>query len=146
MNTKSTKKEKVIFAFNYKAATKFDLQKVADFAEDYDGEIHLPFETETVELPGTQTEIFNRLFEEGIPDFSFEMVFSPKDQFLKEVMDYSREIDADMIIGVNRKVGLPELLISGRLSRRVVKDLRLEIPVFHSGVAEGFPQFEFNYN
>ena len=146
MNTKFTKKEKVIFTFNYKTVKKTDLQKVTNFADDFDGGIHLLFETETDGLPGTQPQIFNKLFIGGIPDFSFEMIFFSKNQFLREVMDYSNEIDADIIIGNNPTTGIPGLLISGKLSESVIKELELEIPSFYSTIAKGFPHFEFNYN
>lgn len=89
MNTKSIKKEKVIFAFNYQMIGKRTMKRVADFSENFESEIHLIFETQGEELPGTQTEIFHKLFEEGIPGFSFEMIFYPQNQYLKAVLEYA---------------------------------------------------------
>lgn len=146
MNTKDTQIKNVIFAFNYDMTGIYEMEKISEFAEEFDGKIYLIFETKSDEMPGTQSQIFRKLFQRGIPDFSFEMAFLPKQQFLREIMDYANEMQVDLIIGNHPKSGLPKLLITGMGVKKYLKDQGFKMPVFNSLVSNGFPFLNMNYN
>ena len=74
------------------------------------------------------------------------MAFLPKQQFLREIMDYANEMQVDLIIGNHPKSGLPKLLITGMGAKKYLKDQGFKMPVFNSLVSNGFPFLNMNYN
>lgn len=74
-----------------------------------------------------EDELFDRLFKDGEPPFSFNLATIQADSVLKGLLQYSDENEIDLIVMVNRQRGFFESLFGASLTKKIA--LRASIPI-----------------
>lgn len=87
-----------IIVLNYQLTDKEEMTKWKEFGEDLESELHFIFETRGDFPPASQEYIYNKFFENGEPDFSFEMTFFSSEKLKEKVMKYAQSRKIELII------------------------------------------------
>ncbi len=125
---------RILYASNFEAAKPEMVKRMIDFANLFRASIHFIHvyeKGETGEFTKTEEEIFQQLFEDGDPAFSFNMASIKSASVQAGLNQYAEENKIDLIVLVNRQRSLFESVTGQSLTKKMALDIKYPLLVDH---------------
>lgn len=128
------KYKNILFASNYESADQEILDKMIGFNNHFKAALHFIH----VNIKGkdrlydpVENVIFEKLFAEGDPDFSFNLASVISSSVIKGLFQYSDENNIDLIVLANRQRGFFESVIGESMTKKIALRTHLPILAYH---------------
>ena len=121
----------VLYASNYESADEEMLEQVIDFGNVFRSTMHFVHVEENDNYENVEDTIFNKLFEEGDPAFSFNIVNLKNRSVIEGLTQYANENEVDLIVLVNRHRKFIENVMKLSLTQKMALNTKLPLMVFH---------------
>lgn len=123
----------IMYASNFESADAFLLQRVVDFANLFRASVHFIHVNEKEDLLQEEVEnlIFDQLFKDGEPSFSFNLASINSKSVLEGVQQYADENDIDLIVLVNRQRHFIENVMGMSLTKQLALHPTIPLMVYH---------------
>jgi nucleotide-binding universal stress UspA family protein len=130
---KFAKFNNMLYASDFSSADEKMVMRFIDFANQFDASVHfLHIEDEDdVDFSAIEDSIFNLLFKDGDPTFSFNMVSINGVDVINGLNQYAEENDVDLIVLVNRHRAFIDNLLGLSTTRQLAMDTDLPLMVYH---------------
>ena len=124
----------ILYASNYESADENMINEVLKFNEIFKATLHFVQvnsngESETIEM--TEDQIFEKLFKDGDPSFSFNLATIKSESVIKGLFQYSLENNIDLIVLVNRQRGFFESAFGQSLTRNMALETHTPLLTYH---------------
>ncbi len=121
--------QNILYSSNYESVDQEMLERIMRFNKHFGAALHFVHvqkkKDETYDH--LENKIFEKLFESGDPDFSFNLATIQAPSVLKGLLQYSSENNIDLIVTVNRERGFFESLFGASLTKQIA--LRSTVPI-----------------
>jgi nucleotide-binding universal stress UspA family protein len=110
------------------------LREIINFANLFRAAVHFVHVREkgsNEDFDITKEVIFNQLFKDGDPAFSFQMDVVESSSVVRGLNQYADEHDIDLIVLVNKQRGFFDSLIGRSESKNMALDLKHPLMVYH---------------
>ena len=123
----------IMYASNFESADSFLLQRVVDFANLFRASVHFIHVNEKEDLLQEEVEnlIFDQLFKDGEPSFSFNLASINSKSVLEGVQQYADENEIDLIVLVNRQRHFIENVMGMSLTKQLALHPTIPLMVYH---------------
>jgi len=126
----------VLFASNYESADAEILEDMTYFAQLFQSKIHFVHVSDQKDGydSGTRDHIFDLLFQDDTPSFSFEMSTIPNHSVVQGLKQYAEDHAIDLIVLVNRDRGLIDNFLQRSITQQIGLFTKVPLMVFHHRV------------
>lgn len=123
----------MLYASDFSSADEKMILKFIDFAHQFDASVHFIHIEDEDDIDFTEIEdtIFNLLFKDGDPTFSFNMVSINGVDVISGLNQYAEENDVDLIVLVNHHRAYIDNLLGLSTTRQLAMDTNFPLMVFH---------------
>jgi nucleotide-binding universal stress UspA family protein len=124
----------ILYASNFEAAHRDMLQEIINFANLFRAAVHFVHVKEkgsTEDFEITKEAIFNQLFKDGDPAFSFQMDMVESNSVVHGLHQYADDNHIDLIVLVNKQKGFFDSLMGNSASKNMALDLKHPLMVYH---------------
>ncbi len=122
----------ILFASNYESADHQMLERIIAFNRPLDSTLHfIHVNEEEEDYDPIENKIFDKLFEQGEPNFAFNLACVNAKSVKKGLFQYADENQVDLIVLVNRQRGLWESIIGASLTKNMTLRSNVPILVYH---------------
>jgi len=123
----------MLYASDFSSADEKMILRFIDFARLFDAAVHFIHidEEESIDFSVIEDSIFNLLFKDGDPDFSFNMVSISGVDVIGGLNQYAEENDVDLIVLVNRHRAFIDNLLGLSTTRQLAMDTNFPLMVYH---------------
>ncbi len=124
----------ILYASNFEAAKRKMLREIINFANLFRAAVHFVHvkgEKSTEDFQKTKEVIFDQLFKDGNPSFSFNMDVVKNDSVVDGLNDYADENNIDLVVLVNKQRGFFDSLMGKSESKNMALDLKHPLMVYH---------------
>ena len=125
----------ILYASNFEAAQKEMVREITNFANLFRAAVHFVHVEEKGDVEDfskTKEEIFNQLFKEGNPAFSFQMDTVKGDSVVNGLHQYADENNIDLIVLVNKQRGFFDSLMGKSNSKNMALNIKYPLMIYHS--------------
>jgi len=131
--TKFTKFANMIYACDFSSADGKMITKFIDFAKQFDSSVHFIHieDEDDIDFSAIEDSVFNFLFKDGDPTFSFNMVSINGVDVIKGLNQYAEENEVDLIVLVNRHRAFIDNLLGLSTTRQLAMDTNFPLMVYH---------------
>ena len=126
--------EEILYASNFESADEDVLEQIIEFAKLFKSSVHFIHVEEkesTEDFSKTEDRIFNLLFEDGDPTFSFNLASIKSKSIMKGLEQYAEENNIDLIVLVNRQRSFVQNLLKQSLTKKLALFCKTPMLVFH---------------
>ena len=125
--------ENMLYASDFSSADGKMIMKFIDFAKQFDSSIHFIHieDEDDIDFSAIEDSIFNFLFKDGDPTFSFNMVSIDGVDVIKGLNQYAEENEVDLIVLVNRHRAFVDNLLGLSTTRQLAMDTKFPLMVYH---------------
>lgn len=126
--------KRILYASNWESVQREFIEKVVKFGSNFGAGIDFVHVVEKSEKESFQTlenEIFNTLFKDKTPDFSFNLLETNGESPLKGLSTYANKESSDLIVLVNRQDGLLENIFGQSMTKEMAVRADFPILVYH---------------
>ena len=127
--------EKIVYASNWESAKPIIIQKISDWAREFNSSIdfvHITEINEQESFDRTKEKIIETLFDKENCSFSFNVLSILDKSILNGIQNYALKNNASMVILVNNKKGLFSNLFGQSLTNKIIPNLKIPILVYHT--------------
>jgi nucleotide-binding universal stress UspA family protein len=130
---KYKKPENMLYASDFSSADEKLIKKFIDFARLFSASVHFIHieENDEIEFSAIEDSIFNLIFKDGDPDFSFNMVSINGVNVIDGLNQYAEENEIDLIVLVNRHRAFIDNLLGLSTTRQLAMDTNFPLMVYH---------------
>ena len=130
---KYTRFDNMLYASDFSSADEKMILRFIDFAKHFDASIHFIHieDEDDIDFSAIEDSIFNLLFKDGDPDFSFNMVSINGVDVINGLNQYAEENDIDLIVLVNRHRAFIDNLLGLSTTRQLAMDTNFPLMVYH---------------
>ena len=130
---KYSKFSNMLYASDFSSADEKLILRFIDFAKQFDASVHFIHieDEDDIDFTAIEDSIFNLLFKDGDPDFSFNMVSINGVDVISGLNQYSEENDIDLIVLVNRHRAFIDNLLGLSTTRQLAMDTNFPLMVYH---------------
>lgn len=130
---KYTQFKNMLYASDFSSADEKMIERFIDFARLFDAAVHFIHieEEEGIDFSVIEDSIFNLLFKDGDPDFSFNMVSISGVDVIGGLNQYAEENEVDLIVLVNRHRAFIDNLLGLSTTRQLAMDTNFPLMVYH---------------
>jgi nucleotide-binding universal stress UspA family protein len=124
----------ILYASNFEAAHRDMLREIINFANLFRAAVHFVHVKEkssTEDFEITKEIIFNQLFKNGEPAFSFQMDVVESNSVVHGLHQYADSNQIDLIVLVNKQRGFFDSLMGSSASKNMALDLKHPLMVYH---------------
>lgn len=123
----------ILYTSNFESADPVLLERVVDFANLFRAAVHFIHVNEKEELMQEEVEniIFDQLFQNGEPAFSFNLASIDSKSVLEGVQQYTDENNIDLIVLVNRQRHFIENVLGMSLTKQLALHPIIPLMVYH---------------
>ncbi len=131
--TKYEQFDNMLYASDFSSADEKMIMKFIDFAGLFDASVHFIHieDEDDVDFSAIEDSIFNLLFKDGDPKFSFNMVSINGVDVIHGLNQYAEENDIDLIVLVNRHRAWIDNLLGLSTTRQLAMDTNFPLMVYH---------------
>ena len=129
-DVKYTKYDNILYSSNYESTDQEMLEKVINFNTLFGAVlhfIHINKKSSNKQFDPVENKIFEKLFEEGDPEFAFNLASVQAKSILRGLLQYAQENKIDLIVMVNRQRGFFESMFGESMTKKIA--LRTHIPI-----------------
>lgn len=125
--------EHILYASDFASSDETMLNKIIDLANIFRASVHFIHveDEEDVDFSEVEDNIFNRLFKDGDPSFSFNMASIKGVDVINGLNQYADENNIDMIVLVNRHRGFIDNLLGLSMTRQMAMHTGYPLMVYH---------------
>jgi len=125
----------ILYASNYESITEEALESILDFNRRFRACIHFVHvhNEEDKDYDKSKEEIFEELFAEGDPDFSFEIAEVDGKTVAEGLNTYAEKHDIDLVVMVNQHRGFWENIFHKSQTKRMALTSRIPLMVLQVG-------------
>ena len=125
--------DNMLYASDFSSADEKMILKVIDFANLFDASIHFIHieDKDDVDFSAIEDSMFNLLFKDGDPTFSFNMVSINGVDVISGLNQYAEENEVDLIVLVNRHRAYVDNLLGLSTTRQLAMDTNFPLMVYH---------------
>jgi nucleotide-binding universal stress UspA family protein len=126
--------KRILYASNWESVQREFIEKVVKFGSNFGSGIDFVHVVEKSEKESFQTlenEIFNTLFKDKTPDFSFNLLETNGESPLKGLSNYATKESSDLIVLVNRQDGMLENIFGQSMTKEMAVRADFPILVYH---------------
>ena len=130
---KFTQFDNMLYASDFSSADKKMILRFIDFAKLFDASVHFIHieDEDDVDFSVIEDSIFNLLFKDGDPAFSFNMVSIEGVDVISGLNQYAEENEVDLIVLVNRHRAFVDNLLGLSMTRQLAMDTNFPLMVYH---------------
>ena len=130
---KYSKFTNMLYASDFSSADEKLILRFIDFAKQFDASVHFIHieDEDDIDFTAIEDSIFNLLFKDGDPDFSFNMVSINGVDVISGLNQYAEENDVDLIVLVNRHRAFVDNLLGLSTTRQLAMDTNFPLMVYH---------------
>ena len=123
----------MLYASDFSSADEKMILKFIDFAKQFDSAVHFIHieDEDDIEFSAIEDSIFNLLFKDGDPTFSFNMVSISGVDVISGLNQYAEENEVDLIVLVNRHRAYIDNLLGLSTTRQLAMDTNFPLMVYH---------------
>ena len=123
----------ILYASNFESADVFLLQRIVDFANLFRASVHFIHVNQKEDLLQEEVEnlIFDQLFKEGEPAFSFNLASINSKSVIEGIKQYADENEIDLIVLVNRQRHFIENVMGMSLTKKMALHPIIPLMVYH---------------
>jgi nucleotide-binding universal stress UspA family protein len=124
----------ILYASNFEAAHRDMLREIINFANLFRAAVHFVHVREkgsAEDFDITKEAIFNQLFKDGEPAFSFQMDVVESKSVVHGLHQYAADHDIDLIVLVNKQRRFFDSLMGNSASKSMALDLKHPLMVYH---------------
>lgn len=132
-DVKYKKFSNMLYASDFSSADKKLVMKFIDFAKLFDASVHFIHieDEDDIDFSAIEDSIFNLIFKDGDPDFSFNMVSISGVDVISGLNQYAEENKIDLIVLVNRHRAFIDNLLGLSTTRQLAMDTNFPLMVDH---------------
>ena len=125
--------DNMLYASDFSSADEKMILRFIDFAKQFDASVHFIHieDEDDINFTAIEDSIFNLLFKDGDPDFSFNMVSIDGVDVINGLNQYAEENDIDLIVLVNRHRAFIDNLLGLSTTRQLAMDTNFPLMVYH---------------
>jgi nucleotide-binding universal stress UspA family protein len=123
----------MLYASDFSSADENMILRFIDFAKLFDASVHFIHieDEDDIEFSAIEDHVFNLLFKDGDPSFSFNMVSINGVDVINGLNQYAEENDVDLIVLVNRHRAFIDNLLGLSTTRQLAMDTNVPLMVYH---------------
>lgn len=122
----------ILFASNYESADHQMLERIITFNKPLNSVLHfIHVNEEEEDYDPVENKIFNKLFEQGEPNFAFNLACVNASSVKKGLFQYVDKNEIDLVVLVNRQRGLWESIIGASMTKNMTFRSKVPILVYH---------------
>ena len=125
--------ENMLYASDFSSADEKKILKFLDFANQFGASVHFIHieDEDDVDFSEIEDSLFNLLFKDGDPTFSFNMVSINGVDVISGLNQYAEENDIDLIVLVNRHRAYIDNLLGLSTTRQLAMDTNYPLLDYH---------------
>ena len=126
--------ENILYASNFESADEDVIDQIIEFANLFRSSVHFIHVNEKdrkEDFSKTEDRIFNQLFEDGDPAFTFNLASVESTSVMKGLEQYAAENAVDLIVLVNRQRSFIDNLLNESLTKKLALYSKVPILIFH---------------
>lgn len=126
--------KRILYASNWESVQREFIEKVVKFGSNFGAGfdfVHVVEQSEVESFQTLENEIFNTLFKDKTPDFSFNLLETNGASPLKGLSDYAAKESSDLIVLVNRQDGMLENIFGQSMTKEMAIRADFPILVYH---------------
>jgi len=130
---KYTQFDNMLYASDFSSADEKMIIKFIDFAKLFDSSIHFIHieDKDDIDFSAIEDVMFNLLFKDGDPTFSFNLVSINGVDVISGLNQYAEENEIDLIVLVNRHRAYIDNLLGLSTTRQLAMDTNFPLMVYH---------------
>jgi nucleotide-binding universal stress UspA family protein len=123
----------MLYASDLSSADEKMVLRFIDFAQEFDASVHFIHieDEDDIDFSAVEDRVFNLLFKDGDPTFSFNMVSINGVDVISGLNQYAEENDVDLIVLVNRHRAFIDNLLGLSTTRQLAMDTNFPLMVYH---------------
>jgi nucleotide-binding universal stress UspA family protein len=124
----------ILYASNYESADEFILKQILNFNKIFSAAlhfIHVSRSSKSKRFDITEEKIFEELFKDGEPSFSFNLAIEKADSVMKGLFQYGEENNIDLIVLVNRQRGFFESALGQSMTKKMALKSQTPLLIYH---------------
>jgi nucleotide-binding universal stress UspA family protein len=126
--------KQIVYAVNYESAEKEAIEQLLAINKDLEANVHflhVAEEEDKEAFTKTKAELFEGLFEEGVPEFSFTMEEVPGDDISETISNYAVEHGIDLVVMATPQRSFWERFFHKSQSRKMALTTKLPLMIYH---------------
>jgi len=130
---KYSKFDHMLYASDFSSADEKMIMKFIDFAKLFDASVHFIHieDEDDIDFTAIEDSMFNLLFKDGDPTFSFNMVSINGVDVISGLNQYAEENEIDLMVLVNRHRSFVDNLLGLSTTRQLAMDTNFPLMVYH---------------
>ncbi|MFT5386722.1 MAG: nucleotide-binding universal stress UspA family protein [Saprospiraceae bacterium] len=124
----------ILYASNYESADEFMLEQILNFNKTFSATlhfIHVSTKSKSKRFDITEEQIFDTLFKEGEPIFSFNLALEKAGSVMKGLFKYAEKNKIDLIVLVNRQRGFVESALGQSMTKKMALRSQTPLLIYH---------------
>ena len=128
-----TKFDNMLYASDFSSTDEKMITKFVNFAKQFDSSVHFIHiaDEDDIDFSAVEDSVFNFLFKDGDPTFSFNMVSIEGVDVINGLNQYAEENEIDLIVLVNRHRAIVDNLLGLSTTRQLAMDTNFPLMVYH---------------
>ena len=130
---KYSKFDHMLYASDFSSSDEKMIMKFIDFAKLFDASVHFIHieDEDDIDFSAIEDSMFNLLFKDGDPTFSFNMVSINGVDVISGLNQYAEENEIDLMVLVNRHRSFVDNLLGLSTTRQLAMDTNFPLMVYH---------------
>jgi len=121
----------IMYASNYQSIQTDNLKQIIDFGKLFEAAMHFVHVEGSDEYEEIETTVFDTVFEEEAPGYSFNIVNLKGKSVMQELNQYAEENHIDLMVLVNHQRKFIDNLLGLSLTRQMALNINRPLLVFH---------------
>jgi len=126
--------KQIVYALNYESISDDAIEQLLEINEDMGANVHflhVAEEGDDEAFSKTKAELFEGLFEEGVPEFSFTMEEVPGEDIAETISNYAIEHGIDLVVMATPQRSFWERFFHKSQSRKMALTTKLPLMIYH---------------
>ncbi len=126
--------KQIVYAVNYESVDEEAIEQLMEINADLEANIHFLHVAEDEDKDAfkkTKAELFEELFEDGVPEFSFTMEEVPGEDIPETISNYAIEHGIDLVVMATPQRSFWERFFHKSQSRKMALTTKLPLMIYH---------------